>query len=242
MAMASIASFAPQRWLWRCPSYVASLRTALAHHRRQLCSIPTDSQSFHHFSKNLTTTHSSRRSGRLGLRRKAGMAVAGMLGEALKGAATEVRRVRGGPVRKVVMAVTLLFIIAREVLGTVRLAPYGLYALCVYSSLLPFRRASFSKLEGLEEKEKEEEEEEGGSNRRWLRPMSESVVVSRNVCYGDAERNLWVLVLPSSPLLGVELAFWKLQQNFPFVCTSSVLSWLHNFGQLLFFLFFYLEV
>jgi hypothetical protein len=115
------------------------------------------------------------------------MAVAGMLGEALKGAAMEVRRVRGGPVRKVVMAVTLLLIIAREVLGTVRLAPYGLYALCVYSSLLPFRRASFSKLEGLEE---EEEEEEGGSNRRWLRPMSESVVVSRNVCYGDAERNL----------------------------------------------------
>lgn len=111
-----------------------------------------------------------------------------MLGEALKGAATEVRRVRGGPVRKVVMAVTLLFIIAREVLGTVRLAPYGLYALCVYSSLLPFRRARFSKLEGLEEEE--EEEEEGGSNRRWLRPMSESVVVSRNVCYGDAERNL----------------------------------------------------
>ena len=115
-----------------------------------------------------------------------------MLGEALKGAAMEVRRVRGGPVHKVVMAVTLLLIIVREVLGTVRLAPYGLYALCVYSSLLPFRRARFSKLEGLKEKEKEKEDEgeEGGSNRRWLRPMSDSVVVSRNVCYGDAERNL----------------------------------------------------
>lgn len=110
-----------------------------------------------------------------------------MLGQALKGAAMEVRRVRANPVHKVVMAVTFLLIIVREVLGTVKLAPYGLYALCVYTSLLPFRRARFWKLEGLEE---EEEEKESGSSRRWLRPMSASVVVARNVCYGDAERNL----------------------------------------------------
>lgn len=93
------------------------------------------------------------------------MAVAGMLGEAVKGAFREAFVIPGvRPVQRAVILCTLLAIIVREVLGTVMLAKYGAYAYWLYASLSPWKKSR--------------------------RSDNESVVVARNVRYGSSQRNL----------------------------------------------------
>lgn len=93
--------------------------------------------------------------------------MAGMLGEAIKGAVREAWLPPGvAPVQRAVIFLTLLAIIVREVAGTLKLARYGAYAYWLYASLKSWT---------------EQEKALGGPK---------NVVVARNVRYGPAQRNL----------------------------------------------------
>jgi hypothetical protein len=95
------------------------------------------------------------------------MAVAGMAGEAVKGAVREAWSVTGvTPVGRVLIFLTLMAIILRELAGTVSLASYGAYALWLYSSLRAWRS------DGV-----------GTSS-------ANGVMIARNVRYGHSQRNL----------------------------------------------------
>jgi hypothetical protein len=119
------------------------------------------------------------------------MAVAGMMRQAVKGAIMEVYAARGMSQRARV-ATALVVIILREVVGSLKLVPYGLYAHNLYLSLVPFGLPSSTvvaqhmKLSGAKGLK-------GGSQnilQRWLRPRTHNVSIARNVRYGDGERNL----------------------------------------------------
>lgn len=111
------------------------------------------------------------------------MAIAGMLGEAVMGAALEVWFARGLS-QKLLIAVSLLMIIVKEIVGMVKLVPYGLYAQYLYSSLESPRMHSGGE-NGCDRRKTEYK-----GRRRWVRSLNESVVLAKNLRYGDAQRNL----------------------------------------------------
>lgn len=109
---------------------------------------------------------------------------AGMLGEAVKGAVREAFQIRDvGPLHRVLILFGLLFTIAREVLGTIKLAPYGAYAYRTYVSLPPWR--------------KHETQDSLPPTRRWWSHNTHDVAIARNVRFSQAQRNLLDVYVPN---------------------------------------------
>ncbi|CAK9205894.1 unnamed protein product [Sphagnum troendelagicum] len=127
----------------------------------------------------------------------------GMMRQAVKGAIMEVYAARGMSQRARV-ATALVVIILREVVGSLKLVPYGLYAHNLYLSLVPFGLPSSTvvaqhmKLSGAKGLKR------GSQNilQSWLRPRTHNVSIARNVRYGDGERNLMDIYVPGGPVQG----------------------------------------
>lgn len=100
--------------------------------------------------------------------------MAGIVGEALKGAVREARTGQG--VQRAVIFFSLLGTIVKAVWGNVTLVRYGVYAYWLHATLKPWEETL------PEEKTARKGKGKGNGN--------ENVVVAKNVHYGSAERTL----------------------------------------------------